>query len=323
MHRHTSATVVAALAVAVLAGGCSAAGTPPVGDSTRSRAPATSPQPALDARMPDTPEADTRPPSGGRGAVAGPTTGAGAARPGCASDGSVPVDGLLRSMRTAHHAGFDRVVFEFCGSRVPPHHLAYVDQVRHDPSDRPLPLRGEAFLRVVIRGGTTDIAPIAADPGTAPRYRGPARLTPNHPLVAEVAVAGDFERVLSFGIGVRRPTGLHVTVLTGPARLVIDFPAQAPRTFVWPARSLAEARRLQVAAFEGHQPWWLPGTAESMSIGYAQRVLGWPNPELRRITPTVYQLRRPGTEDRVVLTLTQPVCPGNPRGLWNVADTAR
>jgi len=34
-------------------------------------------------------------------------------------------------------------------------------------------------------------------------------------------------------------------------------------------------------------------------------------------------VRRPGTDDRAVLTLTQPVCPGNPRGLWNVADVAR
>jgi hypothetical protein len=32
--------------------------------------------------------------------------------------------------------------------------------------------------------------------------------------VADVAIAGDFERVLSFGIGVRRPAGLHVTVLS-------------------------------------------------------------------------------------------------------------
>jgi hypothetical protein len=267
--------------------------------------------------------------AGGRGALA--STGAPparhasqqpAARPGCASHG-VPVTGLLRTMRTGHHAKFDRVVFEFCGSRVPPHRLAYVDEVRRDPSDRPLPLRGKAFVRVVVRGGTTNTAPIATDPATAPRYRGPDRLTPSHGLVADVAIAGDFERVLSFGIGVRRPAGLHVTVLSTPPRLVLDFWASPPGTLVWPARTLAEARRLQVAAFEGHQPWWLPGTPQSMATAYAQRVLNWPHPELRRITATVYQVRRPGTDDRAVLTLTQPVCPGNPRGLWNVADVAR
>jgi hypothetical protein len=114
-------------------------------------------------------------------------------RPECASRG-VPVDGLLRAMRTGHHARFDRVVFEFCGSRVPPHRIAYVDEVRRDPSDRALPLHGRAFLSVVVDGGTTNTAPIATDPAAAPRYRGPDRLTPRHPLVADVAIAGDFER---------------------------------------------------------------------------------------------------------------------------------
>jgi hypothetical protein len=206
---------------------------------------------------------------------------------------------------------------------VPAHRLAYVDQVRRDPSDQPLPLHGQAFLRLVLHGGTTDTAPIAADPATAPRYRGPTRLAPDHPLVAEVAIAGDFERVLSVGIGLRRPTGLHVTTLNAPPRLVVDFWAGAPHTLVWPAATLAEARRLQTAAFEGHQPWWLPGTPQSMATGYAHQVLGWPQPELRRITPTVYQVGRPDTDDWVVLTLTQPVCPGNPDGLWNIADVAR
>lgn len=312
-------TTVAALAIATLGTGCTAIGARPGGDAGGS--PLASAPPAT----------GTAGHAGSRGAPADARTGVApvrqpsqrpAARPGCASHG-VPVDGLLRTMSTGRHANFDRVVFEFCGSRVPPHRLAYVDEVRRDPSDRPLPLLGQAFVRVVVPGGTADTAPIATDPSTAPRYRGPARLTPGSPLVADVAIAGDFERVLSFGIGVRMPSGLHVTVLSGPPRLVIDFWARPPSTFVWPASTLAEARRLQVAAFEGHQSWWLPGTARSMATAYAQRVLGWPQPELRRITPTVYQLWRPGTEDRAVLTLTQPVYPGHPDGLWNVADVAR
>jgi hypothetical protein len=321
MRRLTHATVAAALAVATLAAGCTAAGARRAGEATGSPVPAASAPPA----------AGSAGHASGRGALADAGTGAApvrhasprpAIRPGCASRG-VPVDGLLRAMRTGHHATFDRVVFEFCGSRVPPHRVAYVDEVRRDPSDRPLPLRGQAFVRVVVRGGTTDTAPIATDPATAPRYLGPDRLTPGYPLVADVAIAGDFERVLSFGIGVRRPAGLHVAVLSGPPRLVVDFWARPPGTLVWPARTLAEAGRLQVAAFEGHQPWWLPGTPQSMATAYAQRVLSWPQPELRRITATVYQVRRPGTDDRAVLTLTQPVCPGNPHGLWNVADVAR
>jgi hypothetical protein len=90
-----------------------------------------------------------------------------------------------------------------------------------------------------------------------------------------------------------------------------------------PAAALAQARRLQAAAFEAHQPWWLPGTPESTATAYAQRVLGWPHPQLRQITPAVYQVRRSGTDDHVVVALTQPVHNADPRGQWNAADVAR
>jgi hypothetical protein len=323
MHRLTCAAVAVAAAVAALSTGCTShsAAPPPAG----SAAPAGT---APDA-MPATPDADGVGSAAGHtgGAVPESATGAGPGRrpataPGCESRG-VPVDGLLRAIRTGHHQRFDRVVFEFCGTRAPAHRLAYVDQVRRDPSDQPLPLHGQAFLHIVLPGGTTSTAPIATDPATAPRYHGPARLTPHHPLLADIAIAGDVERVLSIGVGLRRPTGLHVTVLTAPPRLVVDFWALPPDTLLWPATTPAEARRLQTAAMEGHQPWWLPGTPQSMATDYAERVLGWPDPHLRRITPTVYQVRRPGTDDHVVLTLTQPVRPADPHGLWNVADAAR
>jgi hypothetical protein len=41
------------------------------------------------------------------------------------------------------------------------------------------------------------------------------------------------------------------------------------------------------------------GHPQSMAAGYAQRVLGWPHPQLRQITPTVYQVRRPGPSRRL------------------------
>jgi hypothetical protein len=326
MHRLTCSVAVAVAAVATLSAGCTRTSAESAAVATGSPAVA-APAPSADGPSgPTTTDADgarsATGPAGARGTLADPTAGAEPTRQGCTSH-DVPVDGLLQAMRTGHHAGFDRVVLEFCGSQVPPHRLAYVDEVRRDPSDRPLPLRGRAFVRLVVRGGTTTTAPIAAHPATAPRYHGPARLTPHYPLLADVAIAGDFERVLSFGIGLRQPAGLHVTVLSAPPRLVVDVLTRSPGTLVWPARTLTEARRLQVAAFEGHQPWWLPGNPQSMAAAYAHRVLGWPQPELRRITPTVYQVQRAGTDDTAVLTLTQPVCPGNPHGLWNVADIAR
>jgi hypothetical protein len=40
--------------------------------------------------------------------------------------------------------------------------------------------------------------------------------------VRAVGITGDFERVLSFGIGLDHTAAIHVSTLTGPNRLVID-----------------------------------------------------------------------------------------------------
>jgi hypothetical protein len=136
----------------------------------------------------------------------------------------IPVAGLLRAVRVGHHATYDRVVFEFCGSSVPQHNVGYVaGKVHMDPSDLILPLRGRAFVGVVFHGATTDTARYASDPETAPRYSGLLRLTPNYALLKELALAGDFEAVLSFGIGIDHVVDLNVHTLASPPRLVIDF----------------------------------------------------------------------------------------------------
>jgi hypothetical protein len=41
--------------------------------------------------------------------------------------------------------------------------------------------------------------------------------------VREIAVTGDFEAVLSFGIGVQERTGVRTLALADPSRLVIDI----------------------------------------------------------------------------------------------------
>jgi hypothetical protein len=195
-----------------------------------------------------------------------------------------------------------------------------VDRFVQDPSGQPKPLRGHAFVWVVFPGGTTDTAPIAPDPATAPRYTGPSRLTPNHPLVKDVAIIGDFERVLSFGIGIDHAAGVHVRTLTAPARLVVDFWLCPPRTLLWPATTLAQAQELQNAADHGHQPWLL--SPRSVTTSYGHHVLGWPYTSVTLISSTVYEVMAPTTQKSATLTLVQPVRHG-PGGIWVIADVAR
>jgi len=131
--------------------------------------------------------------------------------------------GLLVEMRAASHPGYDRLVLEFGGEKAPPHQMRFVDEVRQDPSDMLVPLRGTRFLLIVFDGATLDTTRWEMDAGKSRRYTGPDRISPDLALLKQVAIAGDFEAVLSFGVGLSRDVKLDVQVLSAPARLVIDF----------------------------------------------------------------------------------------------------
>jgi hypothetical protein len=120
----------------------------------------------------------------------------------------------LVDVRAAGHPGFDRVVFEFRGA-VPEHHVRYVDQLVEDGSGKPVSVAGTADLEVVFQGANAHEAD--GTPSVSPR-----RFSPNLTAVKEVAQIGDFEAVVSYGIGVDRRRPITVSTLSGPSRLVID-----------------------------------------------------------------------------------------------------
>ena len=125
--------------------------------------------------------------------------------------------GELVAIRTARHATFDRVVFQFNGKGHPAYRVEYVPRVTEDASGRPVPLQGRAFLWVVFQGAST------MDVNAHRIYTGPTTITPGFPTLKQVKIAGDFERVLSFGIGVDHRTGFRVLPLTNPSRVAIDL----------------------------------------------------------------------------------------------------
>jgi hypothetical protein len=242
------------------------------------------------------------------------------AHPAGAERGAPPSVGLLQAIRTGRHRGYDRLVLQFTGTNPPAHRIRYVDEVRADPSDRPVTLRGRAALHVVLEGATLDTAPREPDPSKAQRYRGPARVTPGLPLLKDVAVAGDFEGVLSFGVGLARPAGLRVLTLTGPARLVIDFRYAPPRRPVWPVTTFHQAWELQRAADQGHQPWLC--AAASVVTTYAEAELGRRHPDVREFSSAVYQVSD-AVGGTVVVTVIQPARREGACGIWAIAETAR
>ncbi len=124
----------------------------------------------------------------------------------------------LVAIRAAHHSEttpkYDRVVFEFQGP-VPYLRIEYVTQLIADGSGAPVPVAGKAILSVQFT------------PAQAHNDRGqitaPKNIKPRLPLVKEIVSAGDFEAVVTYGIGLARKAETRILTLGSPLRIAIDF----------------------------------------------------------------------------------------------------
>lgn len=132
-------------------------------------------------------------------------------------------EGLLVEIRTASHPTFDRLVLQFGGDKAPEVSHRFVDAVTEDPSDKPVPLQGKAFVQIVLQGAFLDTSAHETEPTKAQKYTGPKRITPGHRVLKEVAISGNFEAVLSFGVGLSHQSSVRVETLASPARVVFDF----------------------------------------------------------------------------------------------------
>jgi hypothetical protein len=139
--------------------------------------------------------------------------------------GSANTQAQLTAIRIAHNPGFDRVVFEFGPSTAPgvygmPDYRLAVATTLSGPSGQPVPIEGNALFGVRFRNAST------VNPADGSRsYTGANSLKPTTtPLVKEVRLVEDFERVLVWGIGLQRLQCPTILNLSGPVRLVLDFP---------------------------------------------------------------------------------------------------
>ena len=126
-----------------------------------------------------------------------------------------PTTSTLVAIRAAQHVGHDRVVFEFDGPLPAQHDVSFVTEILADGSGLPVPIIGAALMSVTFSSATTH-----DDMGT---IFTPERTTFGLPNVIQVVRSGDFEAVLSFGIGLARQESFTVFTLTNPSRVVIDI----------------------------------------------------------------------------------------------------
>lgn len=134
----------------------------------------------------------------------------------------------LVAVRVGSHTGYDRITFEFAppkapspANTLPKYSVTKVDQVTQDGSGNPVQIGGAALYSLVMQGASgVDLS------GSEPviTYKGPKEFKPNFPVLTELEHAGDFENVLSWGIGLKAPRCIKTSQLNSPLRLVVDIP---------------------------------------------------------------------------------------------------
>ena len=126
-------------------------------------------------------------------------------------------------MRVAHQPGFDRLVFEFGQSTAPgpfgmPAYTVETANSLSGPSGQPVTISGNALFGARFQNASTQ------NPNGTPSYTGSNDLKPTTPLIKEVKIVEDFERVLLWGVGLDHLACPKVSELAGPFRVVLDFP---------------------------------------------------------------------------------------------------
>lgn len=133
------------------------------------------------------------------------------------SGGSSGLATQLTNIRPASHAGdgYDRIVFDFNGG-IPSWDLTRQGSATfvRDASGQQAVLDGTAGLKLTLRG---------ADLSSGV----PTDAKPAFTSIREIAQIGNFERVLTYGIGISSSQCIRVLELNGPSRLVVDVATTA------------------------------------------------------------------------------------------------
>src|ERR1700674_5045578 len=166
------------------------------------------------------------------------------------SGGVAGTAATVSALRIAHHDGYDRLVIDFATSNTMPQYQLTQQATSHfvrDASGQPVTLDGTAGLRLVLRNA--DITPGV-----------PNDLKPELPAIREVAQIGNFERVVSYGVGLAAPACFRVLELSGPTRLVIDVQTAADAPAATAAVSAAPSQPMAPSnlAATGHPSQSVP-----------------------------------------------------------------
>ena len=126
----------------------------------------------------------------------------------------------VRSVRTAKHKDFDRVVFEFT-KQLPNYRIEYLKSHFYDGEAERVRIKsaGNAFVQAEFFTIPTSEEQMKFTEARGFRPKGTLRM----PTVQSVTDMGLFEGFYDFVIGVGSRKPFRVTELSNPARLALDF----------------------------------------------------------------------------------------------------
>jgi hypothetical protein len=122
--------------------------------------------------------------------------------------------------RAGQHACFDRLVVDLAG-KATGYRVGYVTEVGQDGSGRPVPLRGGAKLRLIVKAPAYD----SSGNPTFPATKSELVNVSGFRTFRQISGAGSFEGQTTIGVGVRARLPFRVFVLDGPgsgSRIVVD-----------------------------------------------------------------------------------------------------
>ena len=163
----------------------------------------------------------------------------------------------LVAVRAAAHDGFDRVVWQFDGP-LPERTVVQRGTALHaDGSGHRIPIAGRSVLTLSMIGASAH--------DDAGRSTAPDHLVPGLSNVVEVKGSGDFEAVVSYGVGLVTDRPYRLFRLTRPSRVVLDVTTAERQTwakvFFQDRAAYAAGRQPDTVARARRVPATTPATA--------------------------------------------------------------
>ena len=123
-----------------------------------------------------------------------------------------------------HAEGIDRVTFRFetedaSVTEAPSFSVQFVDELRTDGEGAPVEVEGERFVQISFHALGVDLTTETP----RPIYNGPREFITGYPNMVEVEQLGDFEAVISWGIGLNRAGCYRVE--SSATEITLEFPS--------------------------------------------------------------------------------------------------